>query len=327
MKNIKSYLNQVAEIFAKEQFVFEPKELYEPIDYTLRLGGKRIRPTLLLAANGLFDGDESLVRDAALGIETFHNFTLLHDDLMDRSPLRRGQPTVYTKWGDNTAILSGDTMFALAWRFFLRQPTPRLQEILQCFNETAIQVCEGQQKDMNFETMGLSEVCYDDYLDMIRQKTAVLLSGALAIGALYAGAPKAEIIKLQEFGEHLGLAFQMQDDLLDGYGDTAVFGKKTGQDIRDNKISFLPIMALQMSNDAQKEELLALFAAKGNIEEEEKVHRVMAIYDALDLRTAVEESIDIEFRTAKQYLDDIQVPEERKTPLRELMETLNKRKK
>ena len=325
--NLKHYLKEVEEIFAAESFLAEPKELYEPIEYTLRLGGKRIRPTLLLAANALFGGETEKVRGAALGIETFHNFTLLHDDLMDRSPLRRGQPTVYKKWGDNTAILSGDTMYALAWRYFLRQPTPRLQEILQCFNETAIQVCEGQQKDMNFETLGLGNVDLDDYREMIRQKTAELLSGALVIGALYAGAPEKEINKLLEFGEHLGIAFQMQDDLLDGYGDTAVFGKKTGQDIRDNKISYLPLMALCLGNDVQRDELLSIFSAKDNMDEEEKVQRVMAIYNAIDLRAAVEESIEVEFLTAKQYLDDIQVPEERKTPLRELMETLNGRKK
>ena len=327
MYNLKYYLSQVEEIFADETFMAEPRELYEPIDYTLRLGGKRIRPTLLLAANALFGGKIEDVRDAALGIETFHNFTLLHDDLMDRSPLRRGKPTVYTKWGDNTAILSGDTMFALAWRYFLRQPSPRLQEILRCFNETAIEVCEGQQKDMNFETLGLGEVNLDDYMDMIRQKTAVLLSGALAIGALYADAPKREVDNLLEFGKHLGLAFQMQDDLLDGYGDTAVFGKKTGQDIRDNKISYLPLMALQIGNDKQRDELLTLFATKDNMDEEEKVRRVMAIYDTLNLRAAVEGSIAVEFHTAKRYLDDIQVSEELKTPLRELMETINGRKK
>lgn len=327
MNNIKYYLDRVAEIFAEEQFVFEPHELYEPIDYTLRLGGKRIRPTLLLAANALFGGKEDDVRNAALGIETFHNFTLLHDDLMDRSPLRRGQPTVYTKWGDNTAILSGDTMFALAWRYFLRQPSPRLQEILQCFNETAIEVCEGQQKDMNFEILGLNEVSLEDYNDMIRQKTAVLLAGALKIGALYAGAPEKEVKKLWEFGEHMGLAFQLQDDLLDGYGDTAVFGKKTGQDIRDNKKTFLPLMALKMCSPLQKEELINLFAAKDNMDEEEKVRRVMALYEIINLRASLENAIDKEFTTARQYLDDIQSSEELKTPLRELMETLIGRKK
>lgn len=327
MNNIKYYLDRVAEIFAEEQFVFEPHELYDPIDYTLRLGGKRIRPTLLLAANALFGGKEEEVRSAALGIETFHNFTLLHDDLMDRSPLRRGQPTVYTKWGDNTAILSGDTMFALAWRYFLRQPSPRLQEILQCFNETAIEVCEGQQKDMNFETLSLEEVSLDDYMDMIRQKTAVLLAGALKIGALYAGASKEEIAKLYEFGIHMGLAFQLQDDLLDGYGDTAVFGKKTGQDIRDNKKSYLPITALNLCSPEQKKELTTLFSPQDTFDEEEKIRRVMALYDTIGLHATLDKAISEEFEKAQQCLNDIQVPEEKKTPLRELMENLVGRKK
>ena len=327
MNNIKYYLDKVGAIFDAEQFIAEPRELYAPIEYTLRLGGKRIRPTMLLMANALFGGDEQQVRNAALGIETFHNFTLLHDDLMDRSPLRRGQPTVYTKWDENTAILSGDTMFALAWRYFLRQSTPKLQEILQCFNETAIEVCEGQQKDMNFERMGLANVSIDNYMDMIRQKTAVLLAGALKIGALYAGAPADEVERLYAFGIHLGLAFQMQDDLLDGYGDTAVFGKKTGQDIRDNKISFLPLTALKNASEEQRKELLALFAAKDNMDEEEKVRRVLALYQAMNLKNAIEKAIADEFETARKELDAIHADEPRKTPLRELMETLNGRKK
>ena len=327
MNNIKYYLDRVAEIFDQESFLAEPRELYEPIEYTLRLGGKRIRPTLLLAANALFGGREEQVRNAAVGIEIFHNFTLLHDDLMDRSPLRRGQPTVYCKWDENTAILSGDTMFALAWRYFLRQPSPNLQAILQCFNETAIEVCEGQQKDMNFERLTLDEVSLDDYMDMIRQKTAVLLAGALKIGALYADAPDAEVEKLYRFGIHLGLAFQLQDDLLDGYGDTAVFGKKTGQDIRDNKKTFLPLTALKICNMEQKNELTSLFADKDNLDEEEKVRRVMALYDAIGLRDSIEQAIDTEFNNANRYLDGIQADEELKTPLRKLMETLHGRKK
>ena len=327
MYNIKYYLDRVTEIFDQETFLAEPRELYEPIEYTLRLGGKRIRPTLLLAANALFGGKEEAVRGAALGIETFHNFTLLHDDLMDRSPLRRGQPTVYTKWDENTAILSGDTMFALAWRYFLRQPTPHLQEILQCFNETAIEVCEGQQKDMNFESLSLDKVSLDDYMDMIRQKTAVLLAAALKIGALYADAPDAEIAKLWTFGIHMGLAFQLQDDLLDGYGDTAVFGKKTGQDIRDNKKTFLPLTALRLCSDAQKKELVGLFASKDNLDEEDKVRHVMALYETIGLRASVEKAIADEFRNATLQLDKIHAEETLKTPLREMLETLNGRKK
>ncbi len=327
MNNIKYYLDNVAKIFAEETFLAEPHELYEPIDYTLRLGGKRIRPTLLLAANALFKGDERQVRGAALGIETFHNFTLLHDDLMDRSPLRRGQPTVYTKWDENTAILSGDTMFALAWRYFLREPSPRLRDILNCFNETAIEVCEGQQKDMNFERMTLDEVTLDDYMDMIRQKTAVLLAGALKIGALYAGAPSLEVERLYLFGIHLGLAFQLQDDLLDGYGDTAVFGKKTGQDIRDNKKTFLPLLAVKNGTPTQAAEIHTLFSDKDNMDEEEKVRRVMKIYDEMDLKRFVEKAIADEFETAQRHLDSIAADEALKTPLREMLETLNGRKK
>ncbi len=327
METLKQCMQEVERIFAEEQFLAEPHELYEPIDYTLRLGGKRIRPSMLIAANALFGGDTATVRGAALGIETFHNFTLLHDDLMDRSPLRRGQPTVYTKWDENTAILSGDTMYALAWRYFLRQPSPRLHEILQCFNETAIEVCEGQQWDMNFEHMTLDEVSLDQYTAMIRQKTAVLLAGALKIGALYAGAPQAEIDKLYQFGIHLGIAFQLQDDLLDGYGDTAVFGKKTGQDIRDNKKSYLPLLALGKADPTQADTLRTLFAAKDNMDEEEKVRRVMDIYEQLKLKDDVEHSIDTEFHAAQIHLDSIATADTRKQPLRDLMETLAGRKK
>ena len=325
MYNLKYYLDEVNRIFSEEQFLAEPRELYEPIDYTLRLGGKRIRPTLLLTANALFGGSLAQVRDAALGIETFHNFTLLHDDLMDRSPLRRGQPTVYKKWDENTAILSGDTMFALAWRYFLRQPTPRLREILNCFNDTAIEVCEGQQYDMNFEHT--ADVSLEDYMEMIRLKTAVLLAGALKIGALYADAPATEAERLYTFGIHLGLAFQLQDDLLDGYGDTAVFGKKTGQDIRDNKKTFLPLTALKMCSVQQAAELRSLFSPQASCDEEEKVRRVMALYDAVGLRPAVEQAIASEFQKAVETLDKIQAPEEKKMPLRELLDTLNGRKK
>lgn len=325
MKNIKYYLDQVAKIFDEENFLAEPRELYEPIDYTLRLGGKRLRPTLLLVANALFDGKEEDVRNAALGIETFHNFTLLHDDLMDRSPLRRGQPTVYCKWDENTAILSGDTMFALAWRYFLRQPSPRLQEILQCFNETAIEVCEGQQYDMNFERR--DDVTLEQYMEMIRLKTAVLLAGALKIGALYAGAATSETNNLYRFGIHLGLAFQLQDDLLDGYGDTAVFGKKTGQDIRDNKKTFLPLMAAQLCSDTQCNELQRLFASSATMDEEEKVLRVKEIYDAVGLKEKVEQAIAERFSEATRILNSIPADEEHKAPLRELMNTLVGRKK
>lgn len=321
---MQSLLNTVKEIFEKEQFVFAPKELYEPIEYTLRLGGKRIRPVMLLAANQMFGGNIELAADAAVGIETFHNFTLLHDDLMDKSPLRRGKPTVYCKWDENTAILSGDTMFAIAWRYFLKQPHTQLQNILNCFNETAIEVCEGQQYDMNFEKQQNTSI--GDYMMMIRLKTAVLLAGALKIGALYANAPEKDVNHLYEFGIHLGLAFQLQDDLLDAYGDVAVFGKMTGQDIRDNKKTYLILKALELGNDEQQNELRELFASTPE-NSEEKVRKVLAIYNQLDIRKVVEKEIEKEFALASKHLEEIDVSPAKKRPLEELMETLLGRKK
>ena len=316
--------NTVNQIFAAEQFVHEPAHLYEPINYTLRLGGKRIRPLLLLAANRMFGGSDDTVRHAAIGIEVFHNFTLLHDDLMDRSPLRRGQPTVYRKWDENTAILSGDTMFALAWQYFLVQPHNRLREILQCFNQTAIEVCEGQQYDMDFESS--DRVTIDDYMMMIRLKTAVLLAGALKIGALYADAPDADIDHLYQFGIHLGLAFQLQDDLLDSYGDTATFGKQTGQDIRDNKKTYLILRALQTADPQQHADLLTLFSSTP-ADSDAKVERVLAIYDRLGIRQQVETAIHSQFSLAQHHLNAIALPEPLKAPLQQLMDTLFDRKK
>ena len=321
---MKSLLSQVQEIFDSETFLAEPKELYAPIDYTLRLGGKRIRPLLLLAAHQMFGGDPAQVRYAALGIETFHNFTLLHDDLMDKSPLRRGMPTVYRKWDENTAILSGDTMFALAWRYFLKEPHARLQEILTCFNETAIEVCEGQQYDMNFEHD--DHTTLDDYMEMIRLKTAVLLAAALKIGALYANAPDQDIEYLYRFGIHLGLAFQLQDDLLDSFGDVAVFGKKTGQDIRDNKKTYLYLKALENATPAQRQQLQELFATTPEADDD-KVATVLDIYRKPGIRQETEAAIHNEFTQALKSLGNIRVEEQKKSILRQLTETLLHRDK
>lgn len=320
---MQNLLNTVKEIFDKEVFLFNPTELYEPIDYTLKLGGKRIRPVMLLAANQMFGGKVEDVADAAVGIETFHNFTLLHDDLMDKSPLRRGKPTVYCKWDENTAILSGDTMFAMAWRYFLKRDHPQLRRILNTFNETAIEVCEGQQYDMNFERESHTTIA--DYMNMIRLKTAVLLAGALKIGALYANAPESDIDHLYQFGIHLGLAFQLQDDLLDAYGDVAVFGKQTGQDIRDNKKTYLVLKALEMGNAKQQLALTTLFTTP--TQDESKVDQVLAIYNQLNIRLHVEKAIEAEFALALEHLDSIAVADDKKRPLKQLMETLLGRKK
>lgn len=323
-KNMKHLLEEVQKIFDAEQYLATPDELYRPIDYTLHLGGKRIRPFLLLAANQMFGGNIGEVRHAAIAIETFHNFTLLHDDLMDRSPLRRGKPTVYKLWGDNTAILSGDTMFALAWRYLLQKPHPRLQEILNTFNETAIEVCEGQQYDMNFEQR--DDVTVDEYMEMIRLKTAVLLAGALKMGALYAQAPDEDIQHLYNFGIHLGLAFQLQDDLLDAFGDTATFGKATGQDIRDNKKTRLYLQALQVATPAQQERLRHLFASTPE-SSDDKVREVLDIYHQLGIRDLVRKAVDEEFFLATRALQSVNVDAALKAPLEGLVETLFDRKK
>lgn len=319
MNTFKELLTKVKDLFEKENFVFEPRGLYDPIDYTLSLGGKRIRPVLLMAANEMFGGKAEEVAHAALGIETFHNFTLLHDDLMDRSPIRRGMPTVFCKWNDNTAILSGDTMFALAWRYFLRQPHSNLQTILNTFNETAIEVCEGQQFDMDFETR--SDVTISEYIEMIRLKTAVLLAGALKIGALYADAPAADIEHLYQFGIHAGLAFQLQDDWLDSFGDTATFGKQTGTDIKDNKKTYLFLKALEQATPEQHNQLTLLF---GNNPEDvdTKVKEVLSIYEKLNIRTLTEQAIEEEFHLAEESLNSIQLPEERKSTLYEISRSL-----
>lgn len=322
MATLKEILTTVGTIFEQESFLSEPKELYEPIEYTLRLGGKRIRPSLVIAANQMFGGSDEEVHNAAIGIEVFHNFTLLHDDLMDKSPLRRGKETVYRKWNENTAILSGDTMFALAWRYFLKQPHPQLQEILNCFNETAIGVCEGQQYDMNFESC--NDITINDYMEMIRLKTAVLLAGALKIGALYAQAPKEDVERLYNFGIHFGLAFQLQDDLLDAYGDVAVFGKQTGQDIRDNKKTYLPLRAMELASKTDQEELKKLFTNFDG-DAEEKVRRVLAIYSHINIQEEVEKAIEKEMNMAISELNAIKIDEERKRPLRELLNTMQGR--
>lgn len=323
MNSLKELLEKVKQIFENEPFIFEPRELYTPIDYTLSLGGKRIRPVLLMAGCEMFGGDINQVKDAALGIETFHNFTLLHDDLMDKSPIRRGQPTVYRKWNENTAILSGDTMFALAWRYFLRQSHPALQDILNTFNETAIGVCEGQQYDMNFETR--NDVSIAEYMEMIRLKTAILLAGALKIGAQYANAQESDIQHLYDFGIHIGLAFQLQDDLLDAFGDVKVFGKQTGTDISDNKKTYLYLKALELADEQQRDTLQQLFATTP-ADPEEKIRTVLGIYQDLDVRNTVENIVNEEFAIALNELDAIHVDPKNKATLNELANTLLGRK-
>ncbi|MBQ6726996.1 MAG: polyprenyl synthetase family protein [Bacteroidales bacterium] len=319
MKTAKEIQDTVKELFEKESFIQQPKELYEPIDYTLALGGKRLRPTLLLASCDMFGGDISQASSAAVGIEVFHNFTLLHDDLMDKSPLRRGKKTVYRRWNENTAILSGDTMFALAYRYFLRQWHPNMEAILKTFTKTAIGVCDGQQYDMNFETQ--SDVSISDYMKMIELKTAILLAGAMKIGALYADASEKDIDTLYRAGISIGLAFQLQDDLLDAYGDVAVFGKQTGTDIKDNKKTFLYLQALQDADNTQQQTLRQLFDTTPD-NADEKIKTVIGIYNQLNIKQKVEQEIDHLFDDGLKLINAISIAEERKTTLKQIINQL-----
>mgnify|MGYP002622213927 FL=1 len=321
MKDLQEILKTVETLFDGERFQYEPKGLYEPIDYTLRLGGKRLRPALLLASCQMMGGDTGLASSAAVGIETFHNFTLLHDDLMDRSPLRRGKPTVWSRWNANTAILSGDTMYALAWRMFLRQPHTHLREILNCFNETAIEVCEGQQYDMDFESR--DNVSLDEYMMMIRKKTAVLLAGAMKIGAMYAGAQAGDLCHIYDCGINMGLAFQIQDDLLDAYGNQQSFGKPIGQDIRDHKKTYMILRALELSDDTAA---LKTLYNRGQ-HNEETVSQILHLYETLGIRQQAEQVIDRLMQAAVNDLQQVSAATEAKKPIFDLFATLASRKK
>ena len=323
MKTAKEIQDTVKELFEKESFIQQPKELYEPIDYTLALGGKRLRPTLLLASCEMFGGDVCRAASAAVGIEVFHNFTLLHDDLMDKSPLRRGKETVYRRWNENTAILSGDTMFAMAFRYFIKKWHPNMEAILKTFTETAIGVCDGQQYDMNFETQ--ADVSIADYMKMIELKTAILLAGAMKIGALYAEASEKDIDTLYRAGISIGLAFQLQDDLLDAYGDVAVFGKQTGTDIKDNKKTYLYLKALQDADSTQQQTLLHLFATNPE-NPDEKIKTVIDIYNKLNIKQKVEQEIDRLFDEGHKLINAISIGEERKTTLKQIINQLLGRK-
>ncbi len=298
-----------------------PEELYKPIEYTLSLGGKRIRPLSLLMAYNLFKDDVDAALPQAAGIEMYHNYTLLHDDLMDRSEMRRGKPTAYTIWGDNAAILSGDTMQVLAYQY-MSQCNTNLKEVINLFTTTAIEVCEGQQMDMSFENR--SDVTESEYLEMIRLKTAVLLAASLKIGGVLADASINDVNALYSFGEKIGLAFQLQDDLLDVYGDPAVFGKNNGVDIVCNKKTYLLIKALELANPQQKATLEKWISAT-QFDSEKKIAEVTSIYSELNLKELSEKKIQCYFNDAMNCLASIQVASDRKDELKSLIAKLMNR--
>lgn len=299
----------------------QPKELYEPVNYMMSLGGKRLRPVLLLLSADLFGGSVLRSLDAAVAIELFHNFTLLHDDIMDRSPIRRGHPTVHMKWNENSAILAGDVMLVKAYEMIARVPAEQLGDILHIFNTVAEEVCQGQQLDMNYERSGNVDVTITDYLEMIRLKTAVLLGGSMKIGAVLGGAAAEQADLLYRFGEHLGLAFQLQDDILDVFGDQQKFGKKKGGDIFANKKTWLLLKSLELAEGVDQEELNFWLNVENPVENE-KVAAVSAIYMRLGTRKLAEEEMTDHAEKALRALEEIDAPKDKKDQLRAFAEML-----
>jgi geranylgeranyl diphosphate synthase, type II len=311
---ISSEIEKESERLAKS----EPANLYLPIKYILSLKGKKLRPSLVLLGYNLFSDNLGNALPAAIAIEVFHNFTLLHDDIMDNAGMRRNQPTVHKKFGENAAILSGDVMSFISFQYLLKTKTNRLPELLSLFSDTAVEVCEGQQYDMDFETR--LDVAEKEYLEMIRLKTAVLLACSLKSGALIADAGDKTLEKLYEFGINLGLSFQLQDDLLDSYGDEKIFGKKIGGDILENKKTFLLVKALELANPAQKKELLFWLGKNGG--GNEKITAVKSIFNELKIDTLVSEKIGHYFNEAKRCLEEIPVGAMGKEQLRILAKNM-----
>ncbi len=315
MYSFDDLLNYFEDNLKKETFSHQPEELYQPIGYTLALGGKRIRPVLTLMACDMFGGDIKDALPQALAIEMFHNFTLIHDDIMDNAPIRRGKKTVYKKWSPNIAILSGDTLFAYAYQFAQKADKEILGDILNVFNQTAIEVCEGQQYDLNFETR--NDVSVGEYINMIRLKTAVLFGASLKIGSIIGGAKKEESDKLYNFALNIGLGFQLKDDLLDSFGDEMVFGKKTGGDILTNKKTFLYLKALELATDATKKQLLDYYSSS-DINNQAKVQSVKSIFSSLKVDKITEAEINKYFDKGLVYLNNMNVNDRIKKELHKL---------
>lgn len=296
-----------------------PYGLYEPVEYVLSLGGKRLRPTLLLLSCNLFSENISEAIPPALGIEIFHTFTLLHDDLMDKADLRRGHVTVHKKWNENTAILSGDVMQTIAFQLIAKAPSVCLKKCLDLFSQTAIEVCEGQQYDMEFEKR--QEVLPDEYLEMIRLKTAVLLGASMKIGAWIGGAPEEDAQILYDAGINMGIAFQLKDDLLDVYGNSAEFGKKIGGDIFCNKKTFLLIQALNLAR-GEEEKILKKWLQEDENRGEEKVKAITDIYNRLGIKEICEKEIQFFSDKAIEKLHQISISENKKSELLRLTRQL-----
>lgn len=300
----------------------KPQSLYEPIKYVLSMGGKRIRPVLMLLAYNLFKDDPGSILMPACALETYHNYTLLHDDLMDNADLRRGHQTVHRRWDANTAILSGDSMLVLAYQRMAQCSADKVQEVLNLFTETALEIGEGQQYDMDFEHR--NDVREEEYIEMIRLKTSVLLACATKIGAILADASAQDADNIYRFGEQMGLAFQLQDDFLDVYGDTKVFGKAIGGDIVSNKKTYMLINAFNRADAAQRAELERWIEAK-DFDAKEKIAAVTRIYNEIGIDRLAMEKIKFYFNESKKYLDAVSVAPERKAELAKYTAEMMKR--
>lgn len=322
MSDIKSLQQLIDEKLKLIEFPEHPVSLYEPVKYMLSIGGKRIRPLLVLIASDLFKGDINKAINPALAIEVFHNFTLLHDDIMDNAPVRRNKVTVHEKWNSNIAILSGDAMFVKAIQLLLQTDESKIKSITDVFTATALEVCEGQQLDMDFESR--KDVSLDDYLNMIRLKTAVLLGCSLSIGAIVAGASKEDCDHIYTAGCNLGLAFQLQDDLLDLYGDEQQFGKIPGGDVIANKKTFLLLKAFELADKNQRSEMEYIMNSK-DIQPAEKVSRMKSVFDELQIADHTSEKMEEYYQLAMQMIGTLHVPSERKNPLKGLAESLRVR--
>lgn len=301
----------------------EPELLYAPIIYSMSGGGKRLRPVLLLITTEAFGGDIEEAMPAALAVEIFHNFTLLHDDIMDNADVRRGKPSVFAKWGGNVALLSGDAMLITAYKYLARVSAEVLPRVMTIFSDMALEVCEGQQYDMDFETM--EGVLVEDYMQMIERKTSALLSGSAMIGATMAGASANDIRKIYRFATELGIAFQLQDDVLDSYGDEAL-GKKIGGDILEGKQTFLMVQAMSRADEKERE-VLRNTHRDSKLSNEEKIARVKALYDKLDVRRLAEQQIELRFERALSALAELSIEKSRTANLQEFARNLMGRKK
>lgn len=310
MTTVTSYQEVLETEISKINLPEHPKNLYDPLRYFLTLGGKRTRPTLTLLGCQLFGVPGIKAINAAIAVELFHNFTLIHDDIMDKAPLRRGKPTVHEKWDTNIGILSGDVLFVEAYKYLAKHDTDVLPKLIEVFSKTAVEVCEGQQMDMDFETR--DDISIEAYIEMIRLKTSVLLGAALKMGGIVAEAPKKELDLLYEFGVNVGIAFQLQDDYLDLFADPEKFGKQVGGDIISNKKTFLLLKAEQLAKGEDEKEYQSILNDNNSAS---KVERAQILFKKLEVDTLAKKKMEDYYQKAKECISHIQLPEEQKEPL------------